>query len=60
MAGKSNFAGAIACFLQGLLTFSGKKAKKHGGVDRSRTDLRDFADRCLTAWLPRRLVCYIR
>ena len=27
-----------------------------GGVDRSRTDLDDFADRCLTAWLPRRIL----
>ena len=26
---------------------------KIGGVNRSRTDLRDFADRCLTAWLSR-------
>ena len=27
--------------------------QKNGGVDRSRTDLGDFADRCLTVWLPR-------
>ena len=27
--------------------------QKNGGVDRSRTDLCDFADRCLTVWLPR-------
>ena len=30
-----------------------KKKKKNGGVDRSRTGLNDFADRCLTDWLPR-------
>ena len=32
---------------------SRKKGKKNGGVDRSRTGLSDFADRCLTDWLPR-------
>ncbi len=35
-----------------------KSGHKNGGVDRSRTDLCDFADRCLTVWLPR-LVCFL-
>ena len=36
-----------------FLPFSPKKGKKNGGVDRNRTGLSDFADRCLTSWLPR-------
>ena len=31
----------------------GAPGKKNGGVDRNRTGLSDFADRCLTSWLPR-------
>ncbi len=34
-------------------TASPVSKNKNGGVNRSRTDLRDFADRCLTAWLSR-------
>ena len=30
-----------------------KKGTKNGGVNRNRTDLSDFADRCLTSWLSR-------
>ena len=30
-----------------------RQSKKNGGVDRNRTGLSDFADRCLTSWLPR-------
>ena len=37
----------------GIHVFCPDSGKKNGGVDRSRTDLRDFADRCLTVWLPR-------
>ena len=29
------------------------RGQKNGGVDRNRTGLSDFADRCLTSWLPR-------
>ena len=35
-----------------------KSGQKNGGVDRSRTDLCDFADRCLTVWLPRLVMSY--
>ena len=34
------------------------QGKKNGGVDRSRTDLCDFADRCMTVWLPRLIMRY--
>ena len=34
-----------------LLIFARISRQKNGGVDRSRTDLCDFADRCLTVWL---------
>ena len=37
----------VSCF------FALNPGKKNGGVDRSRTGLSDFADRCLTDWLPR-------
>ena len=37
----------------GYWAFYRKSGHKNGGVDRSRTDLCDFADRCLTVWLPR-------
>lgn len=35
-----------------------KKGTKNGGVNRNRTDLSDFADRCLTSWLPRLVMLY--
>ena len=37
---------------------AGIRAKKIGGVDRNRTGLSDFADRCLTSWLPRLVMFY--
>ena len=33
-----------------------KKGTKNGGVNRNRTDLSDFADRCLTSWLSRLVI----
>ena len=39
--------------IDGLSMRIPKNGKKNGGVDRSRTGLSDFADRCLTDWLPR-------
>ena len=47
---KTNFASRFfVCIVANLTNFD----TKNGGVNRNRTDLSDFADRCLTSWLSR-------
>ena len=44
----------FSVWIKAILTaFFLKKGTKNGGVNRNRTDLSDFADRCLTSWLSR-------